>query len=137
MTDWALLESVEGLEGSPSAQPGALWELLQGEKERVYREISDSGSLAHSNGFAANERDPSDEYIEVIDWRHRDELEHQLREIIDAQDRLIDGSYGKCADCGGEIGAKRLRANPSATLCISCQQKCRAGTCLPLNMSSD
>jgi RNA polymerase-binding transcription factor DksA len=122
MTDWALLESVEGLEGSPSAQPGALWELLQGEKERLCSEISDSGSLAHNNGFAANERDPSDEYIEVIDWHHRDELEHQLREIIDAQDRLLDGSYGQCADCGREIGPKRLRANPSATLCISCQQ---------------
>ena len=121
MSDWALLESVEGLEGSSSAQPGALWELLQGEKERVCGEISDSGSLAHGNGFAANERDPSDEYIEVIDWRHRDELENRLRAIIDAQDRLIDGSYGRCAECGSEIGVKRLIANPAAGLCVSCQ----------------
>ncbi len=121
MSDWALLESIEGLEGSSSAQPGALWELLQGEKERVCGEISGAGSLVHGNGFAANERDPSDEYIEVIDWRHRDELEHQLREIIDAQDRLIDGSYGHCAECGSEIGVKRLLANPAASLCLSCQ----------------
>ena len=122
MSDWALLESVEGLEESATAQSGALWELLQGEKERVCGEISAAESPADTNGFAATERDPSDEYIEVIDWRHRDELEHQLREIIDAQDRLMDGSYGQCADCGGEIGGKRLRANPAATLCISCQQ---------------
>jgi len=121
MSDWALLESVEGLEGSSSAQPGALWELLQGEKERVCGEISGAGSLAHGNGFAANERDPSDEYIEVIDWRHRDELEHQLRDIIDAQDRLMGGSYGQCAECGNEIGIKRLVADPAAKLCVSCQ----------------
>jgi RNA polymerase-binding transcription factor DksA len=114
MSDWALLESVEGLESS-SAQPGALWELLQGEKERVCGEISGAGKLAHGDGFAANERDPSAEYIEVIDWRHRDELEHQMRDIIDAQDRLMDGSNGRCAECGSEIGVKRLLANPAAT----------------------
>lgn len=121
MSDWALLQSVEGLEQSASAQPGALWELLQGEKERVCSEISQTGSLAHGNGFAANERDPSDEYIEVIDWRHRDDLEQHLRDIIDAQDRLMDGSYGRCAECGSEIGVKRLVANPAASLCVLCQ----------------
>ena len=104
MSDWALLQSVEGLEGSSTARPGALWEVLQGEKERVCSEISKAGSLGHGNGLAANERDPSNEYIEVIDWRHRDELEHQLRDIIDAQDRLMNGSYGHCAECGSEIG---------------------------------
>src|SRR5262245_25687191 len=116
MSDWALLESVEGLEGSSNTEPGALWELLQGEKERVCSEISGTGSLVHGNGFASNERDPSDEYIELIDWRHRDELEHQLREIIEAQDRLIDGSFGQCAECGTGIGVKRLLANPAARL---------------------
>lgn len=120
MSDWAYLESVEGLESS-SAQPGALWELLQGEKERVCSEISEAGALAHDDGFAANEHDPSDEYFEVIDWHHRNELENRLRHIIDAQDRLLDGSYGRCADCGSEIGVKRLIANPAASLCVSCQ----------------
>lgn len=120
MSDWAYLESVEGLESS-SAQPGALWELLQGEKERVCSEISDAGALAHDEGFAANERDLSDEYIEVIDWHHRDDLEHQLRDIVEAQDRLLDGSYGRCFECGSEIGVKRLVANPAASLCLSCQ----------------
>lgn len=97
MSDWAYLESVEGLESS-STQPGALWELLQGEKERVCSEISEAGALVHDDGFAANEHDPSDEYFEVIDWHHRNELENRLRHIIDAQDRLLDGSYGRCAD---------------------------------------
>ncbi|HEV8140359.1 MAG TPA: TraR/DksA family transcriptional regulator [Pyrinomonadaceae bacterium] len=122
MSDWALLQSVEGLEGSASAPPGGLWELLQAEKERVCGEISAAGSLVHSKGYAANESDPADEYLELIGWQHRIQLERRLRDVIDAQDRLTEGSYGRCADCGGEIGAKRLQANPAATLCISCQQ---------------
>lgn|SRR5574341_640446 len=123
MSDWAWLESVEGLEETPvSARAGALWELLQGEKEVVCREIAAAGSLVHSNGFAANERDPSAEYTEEIDWRHRHQLEQRLREIIDAQDRLTGGSYGRCAGCGKAIEGRRLSANPAATFCLSCQQ---------------
>ena len=123
MSDWAMLESVEGLEEQPaSARSGALWELLQGEKEQVCREISAAGSLAHGNGFAMNERDPADEYTEEIDWKRRQQLEHQLREIIDAQDRLLDGCYGFCAECGKQIEPKRLLANPAAALCVSCQR---------------
>lgn len=123
MSDFSLLESVEGLEGPPpSARAGALWELLQSEKEDVCREIAGAGSLVHVSGFAVNERDLSDESSDQIDWRHRDQLEQRLREIIDAQDRLTEGSYGVCNECGEEIGAKRLLANPAATTCVSCQR---------------
>ena len=123
MNDWDLLQSVEGLEQtSSSARYGALWELLQGEKEQVCVEISSAGSLIHENGFGRNERDPSDEYTQAIDWKHREQLEQRLRDIIDAQDRLSEGSYGRCDECGLEIDAKRLLADPAATLCFSCRQ---------------
>lgn len=123
MSDWALLESVEGLEESPdSARAGALWEMLQGEKEEVCQELADAGALIHANGGALNERDFSEEYTEENEWRHRDQLEERLREIIDAQDRLTDGVYGRCAECEKEIEAKRLVANPAATCCLACQQ---------------
>jgi RNA polymerase-binding transcription factor DksA len=123
MDDWALLESVEGLGEWPAlARSGALWELLQGEREQVCREISGAGTLVHINGYATNERDLSDEYIEAIDWRHRDQLEQRLRDVIDAQDRLSEGSYGRCAECGTEIEPDRLIADPAASFCLSCQQ---------------
>lgn len=121
MTNGILLESLEGLESS-SARSGALWEILQGEKEQVFRELSADGPVVFSNGFAPNERDPSDEYGDDIRWHRRDQLENHLREIIDAQDRLMDGCYGQCGDCGKQIERKRLFANPTATLCISCQR---------------
>ena len=30
------------------------------------------------------------------------------------------GTYGRCAECGGDIGAERLVARPSATTCVRC-----------------
>ena len=45
----------------------------------------------------------------------------ELRGLEAARARLADGSYGICADCGGDIGFERLRANPAAERCIRCQ----------------
>ena len=45
----------------------------------------------------------------------------ELRAIEAARTRLCDGSYGICADCGGDIGYERLKANPAALRCIACQ----------------
>ncbi|MGQ0762088.1 MAG: TraR/DksA family transcriptional regulator [Acidobacteriota bacterium] len=122
MSNWALLESVEGLEETaPSARLGALWDLLQGEKEAACRELLAAGPLLHSDSTAANERDFSEEATEAIEWRHREQLEGRLRDIIDAQDRLVDGLYGQCADCRKPIEPMRLAANPTATLCVVCK----------------
>jgi RNA polymerase-binding transcription factor len=42
--------------------------------------------------------------------------------LIESSLRAIDeGSYGYCVTCGGEIGTKRLDANPTASECIECK----------------
>ncbi|MGH2448930.1 MAG: TraR/DksA family transcriptional regulator [Chloroflexota bacterium] len=48
-------------------------------------------------------------------------LDGRLAEIDDALDTIGTGTYGICADCHQEIPAKRLQAQPFATLCVSCQ----------------
>lgn len=122
MSDWTLLQSLEGLEQTPpSPRLGALWEKLQGEKEAVCRELQAAGPLLHSDSPAINEREFSQEWTDAVEWRHRDQLEGRLRDIVDAQDRLFDGRYGKCADCGIPIEGSRLAADPIATLCVVCQ----------------
>ena len=45
----------------------------------------------------------------------------KLLAIDEALDRIQDGAYGECEECGDEIGAGRLKAMPLAKLCISCQ----------------
>lgn len=114
-----LLQSVEGL--GESLFPGELWELLQAEKESIEHEIVADGSLRH-NATSFNECEPWDDADEQMMRRHRGILEARLRELNDAQDRLIDGGYGVCTDCGNKISEKRLLANPAASLCIDCQQ---------------
>jgi len=114
-----LLQTVEGL--GESLFPGELWELLQAEKESIAHEIIADGPLRH-NATSFNECEPWDDADEQMLRRHRDILETRLRELNDAQDRLIDGGYGVCSDCRKKINEKRLQADPAASLCIACQQ---------------
>jgi len=41
--------------------------------------------------------------------------------IKEALGRIDDGSYGKCEECGENIGRARLEARPVTTLCIDCK----------------
>jgi DnaK suppressor protein len=46
---------------------------------------------------------------------------HQELERIDlALERLANDEYGDCLACGEPIAEKRLKLDPSATLCIDC-----------------
>lgn len=122
-----LLETVEALGDSAlRANAGEIWGLLQGEKEIVCRHLADDGPLCHCSPVALVESEPSEEGERQVEWRHRADMENHLREIIDAQDRIIDGRYGRCADCGAEIDARRLLVEPTASLCVDCQAMAEA-----------
>jgi DnaK suppressor protein len=41
--------------------------------------------------------------------------------ILNALEKIEDGSYGICEMCGEEIPIKRLKAIPDARCCIACQ----------------
>lgn len=47
----------------------------------------------------------------------------ELQNIEAALAHIADASYGICADCGSEIGRARLKAYPTATRCLPCQEK--------------
>jgi DnaK suppressor protein len=50
------------------------------------------------------------------------EREQKLIKKIDAAlDQIENGTFGICEGCGKEIGLKRLKARPVATLCIKCK----------------
>lgn len=118
MYDGTFLQSVEGLGESPFvASGGEFWELLQGEKEQIFRDIQADGSLVREH----DENDP-EAATQEIEWRHRGVLEDRLRAINDAQDRLSDGHFGQCSECRGQIGALRLAADPAISRCLYCQK---------------
>ena len=43
-----------------------------------------------------------------------------LAEVIRAQDKIVQGSYGCCDRCGTPIPAERLTVRPWATHCVTC-----------------
>jgi len=45
-------------------------------------------------------------------------LQVLLAEVIRAEEKLDEGSYGRCDVCGADIGAGRLEARPWATRCL-------------------
>ena len=53
--------------------------------------------------------------------RIRDRERKLIFKIQEALQRLDDGAYGICEQCGEEIGIERLKARPVTTLCISCK----------------
>lgn len=46
-----------------------------------------------------------------------------LKKVEEAKQKILDGTYGDCEDCGSTISQKRLLARPTASLCISCQEE--------------
>lgn len=50
-----------------------------------------------------------------------------LREIEEALDRMREGTYGICQDCGLPVSKKRLEAVPWARYCVSCQERRQTG----------
>jgi len=51
--------------------------------------------------------------------KHVLELEREQAER--ARNRMAQGAYGVCEDCGQRIGDERLAALPDATRCVTCQ----------------
>jgi len=60
---------------------------------------------------------------EALRGAEQDRDAAELREIRAALNRMDDGSYGVCADCGTDIPLARLRAQPAALRCIACQER--------------
>jgi DnaK suppressor protein len=54
--------------------------------------------------------------------RIRDREAKLIAKIRDALERLEDGTFGICEECGEEIPLKRLMARPVTTLCIECKK---------------
>lgn len=44
----------------------------------------------------------------------------EISRITAALHRIDEDEYGLCMECGDEISAKRLEADPSAAFCIKC-----------------
>ena len=89
----------------------------KGELEGLLNRVENSARRKLDKDFEeqAIERQ-NEEVLTALD----DSLNEELEQIDEALYRIENGMYGKCANCGNEIGEKRLLAIPHTSLCIEC-----------------
>jgi DnaK suppressor protein len=83
-----------------------------------------------SNELADYDQHPADSGSETFE-QEKDAstdrmLELQLRDLEVAKQRLAEGKYGICVDCGEEIPQARLEAMPEAIRCLKDQERFEA-----------
>jgi YteA family regulatory protein len=107
-------------------------ELLLDERRRVVAAIENiheehPGSISDETGEDAVYDNhladtATDTYDRELDYTLEENAEHVLAEIDAALQRIEEGTYGICTNCGKQIPEERLEALPWATLCIDCQR---------------
>ena len=45
------------------------------------------------------------------------------KKLLQGLQKMSDGTYGKCEDCGCDIPASRLIARPTAEFCVVCKEQ--------------
>lgn len=99
------------------------------ERQRVLteevREKRESTALDGNVDAAGGVGDAGDEsvtrMITDLDIQEAGRDLEEMRDIDAALQRMEDGSYGQCDECGREIDHLRLEAQPTALRCVPCQ----------------
>ena len=91
------------------------WELEQKLTEMSKEQFSD-GQV----------QDPGDQALtatmESLRMSLQDAEVEEYRGITKALERIKEGSYGICSDCGNPISEKRLKSFPGTMRCLACQE---------------
>ena len=106
---------------------------LRARLERRARELSGELALAHDRwreNVEAGHADvidrkelAADQARAETDAGEADRDFAELQAVRAALERIAEGRFGDCVDCGEPIAAARLEALPSAARCAACQQR--------------
>lgn len=110
-------------------------------KQLLEQRSSLLAQLASLRGGNVGRAQASDEHFggQKEDSRAQMETERELEFTLDAREsaeldavdaalqRIADGNYGVCVDCGSDIAAARLHAAPETPRCLNCQDKFEHG----------
>jgi RNA polymerase-binding transcription factor len=93
--------------------------------QRVNELRTEAGKTVEDMDEDENFPDPSDRATMESNrnsvLRIRDRERKLIFKIQEALQRLDDGEFGICEECGQEISIERLKARPVTTLCIECK----------------
>jgi DnaK suppressor protein len=98
-------------------------EILKGQLDDILAQ--GEATIEDMTGTSELYADPADRATAESDrsftLRLRDRERKLIKKIQEAIERIEDGSYGICEECGEEISVPRLKARPVTTLCIKCK----------------
>jgi RNA polymerase-binding protein DksA len=116
LTDKELAELSSRLDARRGELMGEVQDELGDTEGREYGALT--GALPGDSGDQSVADAAADLNMTMTD-RHAEEI----AAIDAARQRIRDGTYGYCVDCGTEIGYERLLANPTAERCIEDQSR--------------
>ena len=107
---------------------------LEIEKKSIQDELesfaTEDKNLKHNWDAKYPNREDSDKDEKADDVQEYDNklsleysLELKLKDVNNALEKIAQGTYGTCEDCGKEIGKDRLLACPEAKTCLNCHKK--------------
>lgn len=71
-------------------------------------------------------QDPGDQAststMETLNSSLQDTERTEYEGILQALNKIDDGTYGICSDCNQPISERRLKLNPNASRCLACQE---------------
>lgn len=109
------------------SQPKAVLEKVRQELMKRKIELEqDLKRLAQEPVADDQVQDPGDQALtstmEALHVSLQDAELGEYNRIGRALEKIQDGSYGVCMDCGGPISERRLKSYPDAARCLSCQE---------------
>ncbi|MCE7982948.1 MAG: hypothetical protein DYG89_17325 [Caldilinea sp. CFX5] len=98
---------------------------LERERNRIWKQLNGGGQVKTDDlGRNPNRDDLADSYVTFEQQSVLQTMEQKkLAQIESALQRLDNGLYGWCADCGASIQPERLEIVPSTIFCVECQQR--------------
>ncbi len=98
-----------------AAQLAAKRHQLEEQLSSMAKPTEDAGSI----GFGKRVGEGTSQAVDRLSAvPAHDKLQAMLTEITRAEEKLTDGTYGRCDACGTEIPPARLEARPWATRCL-------------------
>ncbi len=98
-------------------------EQIVGEVKQIYESSKEMGQ----DGIQDIGDEAANIYNKQILLSLTENERNRLKEVDEALDRIGNGTYGICEECGGPIGLKRLDVRPVAKYCVPCLTKLEKG----------
>jgi DnaK suppressor protein len=105
-------------------------EQLRRELDMILVRLEERGRAAMIEARSEGARLVGDMFADaqIVASRNLDELSYErlsrrAKVLANALERVRDGSYGLCEECGRSIPQARRRALPGVTTCLTCQER--------------